>query len=700
MTVGGVVFESLLESEDVARIRSRNDDTALTHSDVHARRPLVDAGVDYSASEVENLRSTRPEVGGALDLDLGDTFRSQRRTPAIWDHVHKEQESRREIQARKAAIFGKYGDGGFLDKNSGATPAEQVRIAQEAEDRMDADPGQSRLDVPASRYREVEQNQWVQAKIAARGEQQQQLEMSGADMFERHAVAQQEERRGAEAIAEAEYQTANRGVPAGFSASRPAPAVPAIKGARSRRIKEAADNGSGAEPTTSELRTARKGLLAGMSKGDRSAWRRMENQQKLPRRVGFSQEKSLGFDWTDKPEQVAADLASDDAARAVPRSMLDRALRISPSTNEGTRSIAKPSPLEDDREAMRQRESELNARADANAPIRHHQLQQYVNLLNPRERRDSAYVNDYSPDGGVDFGHSNEGMAGLNRDYMRAEIKAAQGGEGAREARETMDIISSSHPDEGNKERQALALGYGDAGRGMVSYDVGSSQYFGPSRRRQALNSQEGPTQGGIVERANARRGIFSRMFDSIARWLPGMGKLFGQAPDTRFAAAPGQEANRINAKKAATRKRRDQRASSMFSMARLFGTTPRTRPQVSAAPQGASTNIAASQPNFASPSRSDIAPALIDNRNSTEPVGPELEAIDDGGSMQQFGSDSQVGGSDGGEYGLAPELIDNDPKPRQDDPRFNVDDDGGGMNYVSPYDQALEAWEQRRARR
>ena len=392
---------------------------------------------------------------------------------------------------------------------------------------------------------------------------------------------------------EAEYQAANVGVPQGFSASRRAPAVPALKGARSRRIREAADASDGSEASSSTLKSARKGLLAGMSKDERSAWRRMENQQKLPRRVGFGQERSVPFDWRDKTEQVATDLASDDDVRAQPTSLLERMLGPSRSTNEQTRSIAKPSTFERDRGAADARAKDFKARADDKPEEKQRGLAYYLLSLNRREQRDSAYVQDGVHSNELAFGHSNRGMTGLLTDYASAERAAKRGGPGAAEASEQMAIISSSEGDQDNKERQAKALGYGDAGRGMVSYDSGSSQYFGRTRREQAVKDGQGPTQGAVVQRANANRGIFSRMFDSFARWMPGLGRLFGEGRDTKFSAAPGQEANRILAKRAQGEQLRGQRSAPMFSMSRLFGVSrdPGSRgavsPQIEAANGG-----------------------------------------------------------------------------------------------------------------
>lgn len=716
--------EPLLEAEERARIRPRSSDTAVTHSDVFSRRPLKDAGVDYSAGEVENLRSTRPEAGGALDRDLGDTFRSQRRTPGIWDYLHAKESERQTDEVfglmqsseyknveklRDRELPEKYGSAGLFDTNFGATPIEQVRIAQEAQDRIEVNREPPKLDVPASVYRTKEQNAWLKAKLAARGQQIEQVEDRGQEMFERHAgEVRHEQRLAQEKADEAAYQDANRGVPAGFSASRAAPAVPALKGARSQRIREAADIGDGSEPSKSALKSARKGLLAGMSKEDQSAWRRMENQQKLPRRVGFGQESSLRFDWRDKPEQVAADLTSDDARRAEPRSMLDKILQVPTPTKEQSRSLAKPFPYERDRATAKLRAKQLDVRADARGPEMRGDLQNYVDSLNMREQRDSAYVNDFVPGRGVDFGHSNRNGSGADSDYLRAEIKAAQGGDGADEAREEMAIINSSLPGTETKERQARALGYQDSHRGMLSYDIGGNQYVGKERRAAALASGEGRTQGDIVDRGNAKPGIFSRMFNSFARWIPGLGRLFGQSHDTRFSAAPGQEAQRLLAKKAETKKRGNQRASPFFSMARMFGATPRNRLQGAAdrqslptvALQEQSALMPGPRPDFDLQPNGQVEGQREENRSSTQPVLPGLDAMNGGGSLDQFGGNSQEALSGGDEYGLRHDLVDDDPMPQQDDPRFNVDDGGGGMNYVSPYQQALDEWQERRARR
>lgn len=705
------MYEALLDEKDHARIRVRNDDSGIGDDAFCARRPLVDAGVDYSAGQVENLRSTRPEAGGVLDRDLADTFRSQRRAPEIWSALH-EQEREKQGRARKDVIYSKYAGGGFLDMNPGKTPAEPVRLAQEAQDRLDGDRDRN---PSAADYRNVEKNQWLEAKLASSGQQREQVEAMGADMFERHAPLdrqeareRQEARRVAQENAdEADYQAANRGVPPGFSASRREPAVPAMKGARARRIRAAADTGDGTEPSARKLKSARKGLLAGMSKEDRSAWRRMENQQKLPRRVGFNQERSVPFDWRDQPHQVAADLASDDVVRAEPQSRLDKVFGIRKRTNERTRSIAKPSTLERDPGAADARSDDFNARRESSGAARQRDLDAFVESLNPRERRDSAYFNDFVSGSGSSFMHSNRGMEGLKSDFARAKQVVDRGGEGADEAEAEMRIIASSEKDERNIERQAKALGYGDVERGMLGYSVGSTQYVGKERRAQAIAANEGRTQGKIVERANAKRGIFSRMFDAVARWMPGLGRLFGQGRDARFSAAPGQDANRVLAGEARDRRRDDQRAAPMFSMSRMFGVSPRTRPQAApspqiaaAPPQVAAANAAPSAPDSAGPANGAIAPPLIGNGDSTQPVGRELDVFDDGASMEQFGSEGGEVASEGGDDGFMPLAPENDPKPLESDPQFDVDDGGGGMNYVSPYQQALDAWEKRNPRR
>ena len=415
-------------------------------------------------------------------------------------------------------------------------------------------------------------------------------------------------RRAQEQADEAEYQAANLGVPKGFSASRRAPAVPVLKGARSRRIREAADTGVGTEPSASKLKSARKGLLAGMSKDERSAWRRMENQQKLPRRVGFGQESSVPFDWRDKTEQVAADLASDDEVRAQPRSFLEMALPTSRSTNEQARSIAKPSTFERNRGAADARSAAFNARGGDNPVAKQRGLADYLLSLNHREQRDSAYIKDGFYSGDLAFGHSNRGMKGLVKDYDSAEKVVKQGGPGAAKAREQMAIIASSEGDKNTHERQAKALGHGDAGRGMVGYHRGSSQYVGRGGQAQAGAAGQDPTQGAIVQRANASRGIASRMFDTFARWMPGLGRLFGQGRDTRFSAAPGQEANRILAKRAQGEQLSGQRSAPMFSMSRLFGASPRTRPQAAPSPQIEAMNVPDS-----------IAPAVLEQEDIEE---------------------------------------------------------------------------------
>ena len=699
------VYESLVDEKDHARIRARNDDSGIGDKAFYARRPLVDAGVDYSAGEVENLSSARPEAGGVLDRDLADSFRSQRRAPAIWDALH-EQEREKQSRARKGAIHSKYAGGGVLDLNPGKTPAEQVRLAQEAQDRLDADGDRenpfAQFEAPrnpsAADYRKVQQNQWLQAKLASSGQQREQVEAMGADMFDRHARGEQQEQRIAQENAdEAAYQEVNRGVPSGFSASRRAPAVPAMKGARARRIRAAADTGDGTEPSASTLKSARKGLLAGMSKEDSSAWRRMEDQQKLPRRVGFSQERSVPFDWRDKPHEIAADLASDDVVRDQPRSQLDKLFGIPRQTNERTRSLAKPSNVERYRAVADARAEDFNARMNSSGAERQRDLDEFVESLSPRERRDNAYFNDFTSGSGSSFMHSTRGMEGLTSDFMRAKRVADRGGDGADEAQADMNIITSSEKDQGNIERQAKALGYGDAGRGVLGYRVGSSQYLGKEGRAKAIAANVGSTQGMIVERANAKRGIFSRMLDTVARWMPGLGRLFGQGRDARFSAAPGQEANRALANQGRDRRRGDQRAAPMFSMSRLFGVTPRTRPLPARSPQIAAENISPSAPGSSVLANGAIAPPLIENGDSSQPVGLERDVIDDGASMEQFGSE---GGEPPSDDGFMPLPAENDPKPLESDPRFDVADGGGGMNYVSPDQQAHDAWEKRNPRR
>jgi len=318
----------------------------------------------------------------------------------------------------------------------------------------------------------------------------------------------------------------------------------------------------------------------------------MENQQKLPRRVGFGQERSVPFDWRDKTEQVATDLALDDDVRAQPTSLLERTLGPSRSTNEQTRSIAKPSTFERDRGAADARAKNFNARADDKPEEKQRGLADYLLSLNRREQRDNAYIQDGLHSNKLAFGHSNRGKTGLRTDFASAERAAKRGGPGAAEASEQMAIISSSEGDQDNKERQAKALGYGDAGRGMVSYDLGSSQYFGRTRREQAVKDGQGPTQGAVVQRANANRGILSRMFDSFARWMPGLGRLFGEGRDTKFSAAPGQEANRILAKRTQGEQLRGQRSAPMFSMSRLFGVSRDTGSPGAVSPQIEAANV------------------------------------------------------------------------------------------------------------
>ena len=58
----------------------------------------------------------------------------------------------------------------------------------------------------------------------------------------------------------------------------------------------------------------------------------------------------------------------------------------------------------------------------------------------------------------------------------------------------------------------------------------------------------------------------------------------------------------------------------------------------------------------------------------------------DEGSGAFRFGGFSLAGGeSQGG-----------DPRPREDDPSYEDAGSGGGMNYVSPFEQALAAWQER----
>jgi len=194
--------ESMFEDQARPASRSAKDDFGLTPADVTARRPLAQSGVRDLEGASPYLRSNPP--AGALDIDLGDPFFSQRRVAGVWGQLQKEGEEQRQAQAAKAQVYGAMGDGAFLDMNSGRTAAEQVRIAQEADDRLDPDSARLRFGHTApdtrragsgpdvwkagelNKYsRATQMNMLGDAVMASSGEQRAHLQTQMADMYRR-----------------------------------------------------------------------------------------------------------------------------------------------------------------------------------------------------------------------------------------------------------------------------------------------------------------------------------------------------------------------------------------------------------------------------------------------------------------------------------------------------------------------------------
>ena len=96
--------ESMFEDEARPDSRSAKDDFGLTPADVTARRPLAQSGVRDLEGASPYLRSNPP--AGALDIDLGDPFFSQRRVAGVWGQLQKEGEEQRQAQAAKAQVYG------------------------------------------------------------------------------------------------------------------------------------------------------------------------------------------------------------------------------------------------------------------------------------------------------------------------------------------------------------------------------------------------------------------------------------------------------------------------------------------------------------------------------------------------------------------------------------------------------------------
>ena len=91
----------MFEDEAQPASRSAKDDFGLTPADVTARRPLAESGVRDLEGASPYLRSNPP--AGALDIDLGDPFFSQRRVAGVWGQLQKEGEAQRQAQADDAA---------------------------------------------------------------------------------------------------------------------------------------------------------------------------------------------------------------------------------------------------------------------------------------------------------------------------------------------------------------------------------------------------------------------------------------------------------------------------------------------------------------------------------------------------------------------------------------------------------------------
>lgn len=80
----------MFEDEAPPASRSTKDDFGLTPADVTARRPLAESWVRDLEGASPYLRSHAP--AGALDIDLGDPFFSQRLVAGVWGQLQMEGE--------------------------------------------------------------------------------------------------------------------------------------------------------------------------------------------------------------------------------------------------------------------------------------------------------------------------------------------------------------------------------------------------------------------------------------------------------------------------------------------------------------------------------------------------------------------------------------------------------------------------------